>query len=307
MMRWELGQPLIFINMIRTGGIPRIGRCIYCRSVRFKSDDSSRASLAEDIKKNPTQLRKLLSNLFSPSPTATDALSKYHRRTNLSRMTTQHPVTRPGIEASPEEFLAKYPFATNVLYWNSLGISLNKSDFERLLPPKQLRTGVYRDNLDTIDFDIVRSRNPDNLTPWFGYYLVFNSRDAAAMYYQETLGTELCGLQLRLRFIEAQTAKGLHSPILDKAPQVSRRNCALVLGLPDGFPALNIIRTLWDYDFIDDDKLAVEQLPVGKIRYGGGPFLLRFQNEEEPQRLVREFNKRVFPHTQNEVQVEVVD
>jgi len=46
---------------------------------------------------------------------------------------------------------------------------------------------------------------------------------------------------------------------------------------------------------------------VGKIMYGGSPYLLRFKSEDEAQRAVREFNRRIFPHTDQQVFLEVVD
>lgn len=276
---------------------------------RFNSSSSNNnVPKEEDLKNNPTQLRKLLSNLFSPSPTATDSLSQFYRKNNLDRLSGSSRLGDDNSTADDaQKFIEKHPFATNVLYIHSLGISLDKSDFERLLPAKGLQAGHYVSSSSIVDFELVKSRNPHNLTPWFGYYLIFNSKEDAVMYYQETLGAELCGLQLKLRFADPATSKGIDSPILDKTKDIDRKMCALILGLPDDIRPLNILRALWDYDFIDDDSLAVEKLPTGRIRYGGSPYLLRFKNEEEPQRLVREFNRRVFPHTESEIYVEIVD
>lgn len=126
------------------------------------------------------------------------------------------------------------------------------------------------------------------------------------MYYQETLGAELCGLQLKLKFAKPD-AKGIHSALLDKAPGITRRMCALIFGLPEQFTQLQVLRTLWEYDLVDNDDLAVERLPTGRVKYGGGPFLLRFKNEMEPLRLCREFNRREFPYSGTEVLVDVLD
>uniref|UniRef100_A0A060T6I0 ARAD1C20240p n=1 Tax=Blastobotrys adeninivorans TaxID=409370 RepID=A0A060T6I0_BLAAD len=206
---------------------------------------------------------------------------------------------------SAQQFINQNPLATTALYLNTAGISFSKSDLERLLPPRHLMMGSYSSDIDP-SFELVRSRSPANLVRWFGYYLIFKSREAAVMYYQETLGAELCGLEVKLQFVEP-TAKGIHSPILDQVPGVSRSMCALMIGLPANYTRIQIMRKLWDYDFIDDDNFSVQKLPMGRVRYGGPPVLLRFKSEEEAQRLVREFDRRLFPGTENEVYVEVLD
>lgn len=195
---------------------------------------------------------------------------------------------------------------TNILYWYCIDLSFQRTDFERLLPDKSLRVGSYDPKLDEIKFEVKRARNPINLTKWMGYFLEFESKDAALVYYQETLGSELCGMPLRLRFVESNI-RGLHSPLLDKVPGLNRRCHALILGLPYGYSELSILRVLWDYDLIDGDKLSVEKVPVDKVRYGGNPFLLRFRSEEESERFVNDYHNTVFPYSESKVFCEVVD
>lgn len=195
---------------------------------------------------------------------------------------------------------------TNILYWYCVDLSFQKTDFERLLPDKSLRVGSYDPKLDEIKFEVTRARNPTNLTKWMGYFLTFESKDAALVYYQETLGSELCGMPLRLKFVESNI-RGFHSPLLDSVPGLSRRSHALILGLPYGYSELSILRVLWDYDLIDEDARAVQKMPVDKIRYGGNPFLLRFNSEEESERFVRDYHNTIFPYSESRVICEVID
>lgn len=195
---------------------------------------------------------------------------------------------------------------TNILYWYTVDMKFNQSDFQRLLPDKNLRVGSYDPQFDTIDIEVHRARNPVNLTRWMGYFLTFKSKDAAMVYYQETLGAELCGMPLKLRFVEP-SIRGYTSPLLDKAPGVSRHSHALILGLPVGYSETTILRVLWDYDLIDDDKLAVQRVPVDRVKYGGSPFVLRFKSEEEADRFVKDYNQQIFPYTSSRVLCEVVD
>lgn len=260
--------------------------------------ESSKGSSTESIKEN---------SALGDRESSTGSITG---RTGTAKDRAPEPTPEPASASkstsdSAQQFIKQNPLATTALYLNTAGISFSKSDLERLLPPRHLMMGTYASDIDC-SFELVRSRSPVNLVRWFGYYLKFKSREAAVMYYQETLGAELCGLEVKLQFVEP-TAKGIHSPVLDQVPGVTRSMCALMIGLPASQSRIQIMRRLWDYDFIDDDTFSVQKLPMGRVRYGGPPVLLRFKSEEEAQRLVREFDRRVFPGTENEVYVEVLD
>jgi hypothetical protein len=147
----------------------------------------------ENYKSSTQHLRNLISRLFVPRPDAADSLTRYHRQRGLSRFAKNEDEDELFVEAgkpslyggapvpienvqenaakiSPLDTLPpKYDFVTTVLYWYSLGISLNKSDFERLLPPKNLRVGDYPDDLDHIDFEGELSSDLVALTFTFYY------------------------------------------------------------------------------------------------------------------------------------------
>lgn len=194
--------------------------------------------------------------------------------------------------------------ATNMLYWYCVDLSFMKSDFSRLLPAPDMRTETNSEH--QIEFQMTRARNPVNLTKWMGYFLQFNNKEDALIYYKETLGAELAGMPLKFRFVDP-SIRGFDSPLLHKVPGLGRRCHALILGLPHGFSYDNILQVLWDYELVEDDKLAVERLPVDKVRYGGSPFLIRFKTEEESARFVHDFDKVVFPHSDSRVYCEIID
>lgn len=203
-----------------------------------------------------------------------------------------------GGDSEGSEMQEKYKFlhtshATNLLFWYCPDLTFSASDFARVGPPHA-------------HFNVTRARNPINLTPWMGYFLEFKTTEEATKYYEETIGHELCGFPLKLKFVQPDI-RGFKSPLLEKVPQVSRKSHALVLGLPAGYTDHNILRVLWDYDLLDDDQVAVERLPLGQVKYGGNPYLLRFKSEREAERFVRDHDGEVFPYTEYKVLCQVID
>jgi hypothetical protein len=307
---------------------------------REKSNKNTQNNLAFTYEDR--NLSSLLKKLFKPNPAISGSLSKYQRQKRLSKLINDDdkfmndellqelpeqldkPMVaarkadpslnqnvsywREGTKFDRQSYLKTFRDATPIVYWNCLDLTLDPSDFARLLPHPEMWVGSY-ENVEDIDLDftVSRSRNPINLSRWLGYYLEFKSPKAAALYVTETRGAQLCGLEVNFKFVSRETAPGLLSPHLDKAPSVSRKMCAIVYGLPPEMNDNRISRILWDYELIDDDDLAITRLPKDNINYGGGPVLLRFKSEEEAQRFVREFHSKIWPHTDSEVIAEVVD
>lgn len=179
-----------------------------------------------------------------------------------------------------------------MLYWYCTDLVFAQSDFERIGP-------------QGVPFLVTRARDPTNLTRWMGYFLTFETPEQASLYFEHTLGHELCGFPLKLSFTTSDIP-GYKSPLLAKTA-LPRKCHVLMLGLPHGFQEHAILRALWDFDLVDDDRLAVERMPIGKVQYGGNPILLRFKTEKEAARYVREFNREDFPHTNSRVLCEIVD
>lgn len=238
--------------------------------------------MVEEVATTPRGLRGFLRNLFhknggNVTPTFSD-----RQKTPLTLSDPNKP-----------KFLHTEK-TTNLLYWYCTDLTFGKSDFERVGPPN-------------VTFKVTRARNPVNLTRWMGYFLEFSTKEDALLYFEETIGHELCGFPLKLRFTPREI-QGYESPLLSKVPAGLPRRChALILGLPVGFPEQRVLRVLWDYDLIDDDRLAVERLPMGNVKYGGNPMLLRFKNEKEADRFVRDHDREVFPYSENKVYCEVID
>lgn len=287
-------------------------------------------------------LSSLLRKLFKPNLGEQSILSKYHKEKKLSSVLNDdekfisedlfkelpEQVDKPmaaAAKADPslsrsllywqkhskferQKNLEKPHDATSILYWNCLELSFDPSDFARILPHPNQWAGHY-DNTEDIDMDftVLRSRNPANLCRWLGYYLEFQSSEAAYIYLNETRDAQLCGLQVKFKFVTKERALGIRSHILEAVPSVSRRMCALVYGLPYEVNDNRISRVLWDYELIDDDKNAIKRLPNDRVNYGGSPVLLRFKSEEEAERFVREFHGTIWPHTDMEILAEVID
>lgn len=200
------------------------------------------------------------------------------------------------------------PYVTSTLMWDSCGLNLCKSDFQRILPPLNRRVGNYEESVDhdMIEFEVVRSRCPKTLVAWPSHFLIFESRIAAYMYYMETRGADICGLEPKFRFV-TQLEKGLKQPLLEAHPEVPRSNCAIIYGIPRSVRPWQIQRVLRDYEFVFDDKIAIERLPTGIVKYGGAPYLLRFASEIEARRAVSHWNRRHFPVADQKVYLELLD
>lgn len=275
-----------------------VSHCYYSTS---KYDEKTVS--VEDIKKTVDCLK----TAFNIAPAAENRVSELEKRLALEKLVGDTKgKSRISLEDSSSElFKSATKFErrkmsaqirSNTLYWYCMNLSFSKSDFERIVPPVN----------SNISFDLVRSRNPRNLTKWLGYYLIFKTPDEAEIYRKATAGAEICGIELKLQSAGPK-ALGLHSPILDKVPGMTRQMCALILGLPQDYSKKLLRSILWNYDLVDDDDLSIEFLPKDLIKYGGQPALIRFKNEDDPHALVRRWDSKVFPHTRNTVFIEVLD
>lgn len=203
---------------------------------------------------------------------------------------------------------------SNVLYWSCGTLSFAKSDFQRLMPRPSAQVTEERlilgeevsgDHTEIPDFKVIRSRHPRTLHRWIGYFLVFSSRNAAIKYYEETLGAELCGMQVNFTFVDPGKAN-IHPPLLYEVPGVNRSMCALVAGLPPRMSKISLARVLWEYDLLDDESKAIVKL-TGDGNASQSSWLLRFKNEDEPKRLRRQYHRRQWPLTTMTPSVEILD
>lgn len=272
------------------------------RSYSANKSDQNGASV-EDIRKTVDYLK----TVFNIAPVTKNSSPVLEERSAKEKMTGNAKAMAADLSerSSLELFRSntkfenkklKSHFRTNTLYWYCMNLSFSKSDFERIVPPVN----------SNISFELVRSRNPRNLTKWLGYYLIFKTPDEAETYRKVTAGAELCGIELKLQSAGPK-ALGLHSPLLDKVPGVTRQMCALILGLPQDYSKKLLRSILWNYDLVDDDDLNIEFLPKDLIKYGGQPALIRFKNEDDPHAFVRRWDSKIFPQTGNEVFIEVLD
>lgn len=232
---------------------------------------------------------------------------------------------------------------SNTLYWPCGSLSFLKSDFLRILPSKQVRAATatsttqqrylsYTDSFDSdldslssnsnnkfqndecAQFQLIRNRDPKTLMRWIGYYLIFPTRAAAIEYYTSTLGADICGLQVRFRFVDSNKSN-INPPILSQIPGVSRSMCALVSGLPSRYSPMTMAKILWDFDLLPNENESIIKLLGTTLQNEKGEgkymkesvWLLRFQNEDEPRRLVRSFHKQYWPGTNLVSNVEILD
>lgn len=102
-------------------------------------------------------------------------------------------------------------------------------------------------------------------------------------------------------------SENIDPPILRETPNVTRSMCALISGLPPHYSHISITKNLWDYDLLENESKSVVKLSGDGRSHSESSFLLRFQNEDEPRRLVRDFSNRVWPGTDIIPFIEVLD
>lgn len=276
-----------------------------------------------DIERN-NALRELAAQLFSSRYNPTNPTERRQDRSTspLKPLAFESPDDTDSSHAQPRQSAHTntntknveqqgqhlFETASNILIWKSNDLTMNKSDFQRILPPVHKRLGTYSEalNHDTIDFDVVRGRDPHTLAPKDCYFLVFPSKEAAYMYFVETRGADLCGIETKF-FFGSPNSFGLSQPILEEYPTIPRRNCVIIYGLPDSVSSWWIRRTFWDFEFIDNEKAAVQQLPKGNVLYGGHPYLVRFKSESEARRIVSRWSRRQVPSIGQKVHIHLLD
>lgn len=207
-----------------------------------------------------------------------------------------------------------------VLYLNCGAHSLTKADILTLLPPapgpgfqgeSTLLLGAEVSGTeaaaDMYRFKLTRSRDPDTLIPWVGYFLEFPTREAAAKFYTAALGQRLRGTGglVRLTFVDPGK-RGARPPRLHEVPGVTRAMCALVAGLPPKLSPVSVERALMGFDLLKDKSEAIVKL-AGDAYASESLWLIRFQSEEGPKRLRRQFHRRPWPLINASPSVEIID
>lgn len=121
------------------------------------------------------------------------------------------------IHSAIEDIPANLPI-TNVLRWSTPTTLVSAQDLHNCYPILRERKywlphkGAYG-----VKFHVVRARNPLTLLPTGAYYLVFPNYNLACVYWLETRGKSLNGLDLDLEFTEMRphNLKFMLSPWLD--------------------------------------------------------------------------------------------
>lgn len=203
--------------------------------------------------------------------------------------------------------------SSNVLYVRSGDLSLVKEDFDNLISNSVdlsedyslLGSGLSEKDPDLTDYIVIRSRHPDTLIKWIGYFLIFPTREAALKFHNAVSDANLCGQKISLDFVDP-SKPNIHPPSLYEVPGVTRSMCALVSGLPSKMSSVSVERALFDYDLIADHKNAIVKLTGDKYQ-SESSWLIRFKNDNEPKRLRKKYHRRQWPGTNLLSSVEVLD
>ncbi|KAK6459335.1 uncharacterized protein RJT20DRAFT_102130 [Scheffersomyces xylosifermentans] len=106
---------------------------------------------------------------------------------------------------------------SNILKFNCLNSFITKSDFTNIYPINRDRLYKLPSTLkDGLEFEVVKARNPLNLTFLNAYYLVFPNYCQACVYYKETHNKVINGYSLHMSFVESNVSevKNMVSPFL---------------------------------------------------------------------------------------------
>lgn len=286
--------------------------------------------------KDSKEMWSFLSELFISTGNTADTLTRYFRRNNIEKtiekkdklnespptannktLATSLSKSDPYIQLKKdvsEKFdgniseISNDTPSSNVLYWPCGTITFFKSDFQRIMPKFSAQVTTSEASLKDLsdtgipEFQVVRNRDPQTLTRWIGYYLVFPSPTAALKYYQETRGAELCGMQVNFSFVDSSFP--IRPPVLYEVPNISRDMCALISGLPAQTSKISIAQILWDYNLLDDESKAIVKV-MGSNEFS--TWLLRFQDSNEPRRIRRKFHNQIWPYTLARPSIEILD
>lgn len=275
----------------------------YFRKTNLESQAKSENGTSDIINKNTEILE-----------TSTYSVSALNRSDPFQQRKEDSVTKGDSATISTSDLVSDRHVSSNVLYWPCGTLTFLKSDFLRIMPKLKAQLFNAEDTQEQSDliysdpseFQVVRSRDPETLTRWIGYFLVFPSPRAARKYYLETKGAELCGLQVAFSFVDADKLN-IRPPVLNEVPNISRDMCALISGLPPQMNKLSIAQALWDYNLIDTESKAIVQLSGGEHELESS-WLVRFKDTMEPKRLRRRFHLQPWPNTTSGLtSVEILD
>ncbi|OBA23419.1 hypothetical protein METBIDRAFT_34970 [Metschnikowia bicuspidata var. bicuspidata NRRL YB-4993] len=142
-----------------------------------------------------------------PSQSVLDGLMKYQwRRKPMTDAIDKVCTTVPGISKS------------NVLRLGCKNAFVGKADLVNLFPIVAEREYLLDKPLENgLNFHFIKARNPISLLFLAAYYLVFPNFNQACVYYLETLGKQINGLDLDLQFLAltSNELKRMASPVLE--------------------------------------------------------------------------------------------
>ncbi|KAH3664427.1 hypothetical protein WICMUC_005812 [Wickerhamomyces mucosus] len=274
----------------------------------------------EDTKK---LLKVLYPALTKQNASVTDQLrSNLNTRNGIARIKKAFDTPLQRLDLDLGDFVEKKPLSeaiqllpkkstsaiSNVLYFRTRNQLLHKSDFLKLVPKihSSFKWGLNRQN---DNFLILQARDPKNLLPRGGYYMIFDKSEEAAAYVIDTLGKELNGANVYLEMVDPKVHQHYigqsilkENSIIDndkkfhiKSSSV-RGHYVLVRGYPTFINKETIKEMLWDYqlDFKDEPVIPIEIDRISKISM----WLLKFDNLHDPLRFVRNFNGKHFNNEQ---------
>ncbi|GEQ67085.1 hypothetical protein JCM33374_g748 [Metschnikowia sp. JCM 33374] len=127
---------------------------------------------------------------------------------------------RKPIEKAVEDIYQKIPHVqkSNVLRLSCKNAFVGRVDLANIFPVVAERRYRLKGPLEKgLDFHFIKARNPISLSFIAAYYLVFPNFNQACVYYLETLGKQINGLDLNLEFLNPtdNILKRISSPFLE--------------------------------------------------------------------------------------------
>ncbi|EGW35705.1 uncharacterized protein SPAPADRAFT_58906 [Spathaspora passalidarum NRRL Y-27907] len=264
------------------------------------------------MKKLPSEASNRLMNiLYSKTApkvaTTTSKLSKTLYDDNTGTDPSYYDlISRPILHEAPD-LVKKYNPDSNILKFNCLNSYITKQDFLRVFPRN---SQFYREfSVGTVPLEVVKSRNPHDLTFQQAYYLVFPSQLLACIYLHETSTKMLNGFHLNFEFakVDEVTLATMSSPLINTGyskllktiPQHSTDNYKLIAelissdarsktvkiqNLPFKLPNTTLRKLLHDYTFQRLPPITIDVNNETNIQ------LMRFGDVHQAQRFVRNFH-----------------
>ncbi|RLV91300.1 hypothetical protein JA1_003955 [Spathaspora sp. JA1] len=271
------------------------------------------------MKKLPNEASNRLMNILysktapKVAPTTSTLTRTLYENTTLDQPTTATTtysdlISQP-LQLESQDLLDRYKPISNILQFNCYNSYISKQDFLRVYPTNSRFKELF--TVGKVPLEVVKSRNPQDLSFNQAYYLVFPSKLLACIYLYETSTKMLNGVHLNFKFanlnqenlsnMSSTLINPKYSTLLDKASGCEDDNYEIlqqlisrderskyvrIQNLPFNLKPGTIQKLLWDYNLPNSKVIPITKDLTNETNIS----LIKFNHIMDAQRFVRNFH-----------------